>query len=117
MKIDEKLFATDSPYLKAADHTDMNKIVTIESVGEDEYEGDNGNVEKFIYIAVKGGSKPIKVAKGQLKKLVAALGDDSGAWIGRKINLSTQEWNINGNNTVGWNMTVIGDEPDDDIPF
>lgn len=117
MIIDEALFKSDSPYEKAADHVDMNTILSIESVGEDEYEDDKGAVTKFVYIKFTKAEKPIKVSKGNLKILVGQLSPDTGAWIGRKVNLSTKEWDINGNKTVGWVMTPLGDEPDDAIPF
>ena len=110
-----------APYLKASDHKGLNAVVKIKSGYADSKTFDDE--EQHGYALDVGKEKNIWISKGNLKLLVAEFGNDTEKWAGKTILLTTKNWDIRGNKTVGWVTSPIkdadkaGDEFSDDIPF
>jgi hypothetical protein len=110
-------FASESQWLKAADHEDMNRRVKVEKVGSDVLTGDDGEKD-VIWVKFDKAPKPIILSKTNGMAMIAAYGEESDAWYGKEVQLTTKKYNINGNNTTGWICVPLKDsDPEDDIPF
>jgi hypothetical protein len=115
-----KMFETESNYLKAADYPDMNKTLHIEGTGTDTLNNPDGSSKDVVWIKLKGASKPMVLSLTNGRMLVGHLGANSDDWIGKKVLLTTKQYNIEGKNTRGWVMMPIVEgknEMDDEIPF
>lgn len=126
------MFDSDSPYLKAAEHPDTNKILVIDSVGQDVLNYDGQPPKEVIWVQFDQAPKPIVLSKTNGRNLIAALGDETDSWKGRKCLVSTKKYTFdNGSTAVGWVISPMPEEkpqvdagtdggaagPDDDIPW
>lgn len=111
-------FDSDSPYAKAADQRGFNKQAIIEDSGSDVMSNDDGE-RKVIWIAVSCLDKPIILSKTNGRTLRDAFGGETKRWHGKRLLLTTKEYNFDSRASVGWITTPMLDEPefDDDIPF
>ena len=117
MKIPSDFFTTDSPWMKAADHADMNKRVKVAEAGQDTLTDDSGDKD-VVWLRFKNAEKPIILSKTNGNAMLAAFGEETDNWVGKECQLSTKSYNISGNQTTGWIVTPLVDtDPDDDIPF
>lgn len=113
-----KMFESDSPYAKAADAAGINQMFTVEAAGLDTVTFD-GVTEEVCFVKLKGSEKPIKLSKTNGRGMVKAFGGNPDDWAGKKVHVSTKDYNINGKAVTGWVITAINDTdaPEDDIPF
>ena len=110
---------SSSPYLKAADHAGLNKIVTVKSADVDEVTWPDGKTET-VYVIDIGKEKPIKLSKTNMRTMVGIGGNNTDDWAGKKVVLATRDYDIDGKATTGWTVSAVptsDDGPDDDIPF
>ena len=113
-------FDSDSPYAKAADQRGFNKQSLIEDSGGDVMSNDDGD-RKVIWLAVSALEKPIILSKTNGRTLRDAFGTDTKRWHGKRILLTTKDYNFDGRASTGWITTPMldddGDDFDDEIPF
>jgi hypothetical protein len=107
---------SSSPHLKASEHAGYNKQCEIKTAGTDELNYP-GEPTKHGYVIGIGAPKDIWLSKTNLKAIVAQFGNDTEKWVGKKILLTTKEYDIEGKQSVGWITTPMGDDMSDDIPF
>ena len=111
-------FDSDSPYAKAADQRGFNKQSIIEDSGSDVMQNDDGE-RKVIWITLSALEKPIILSKTNGRTLREAFGGETKRWHGKRVLLTTKDYNFDGRASTGWITTPMLDEPefDDDIPF
>ena len=74
------MFESSSPYAKAADTPDINKVMTIETVGQDTLTSPDGGEEEKVFVKFKEASKPIILSKTNGRALVTTFGPDTETW-------------------------------------
>jgi hypothetical protein len=125
-----EMLVSDSPYSSAKELQPINETATIDEVGTDVYEGN----PPFIWIKPDCLEKPVRLNKTNARGLAGQFGNDTDAWVGKKITLMTvPSQTPDGTATFGW-MTIpvtgkkgqgkakpatvpVNATPDDDIPF
>lgn len=115
-----KMFENESNYLKAADYPDMNKTLQIEGTGTGTLNNADGTTKDIVWIKLKGASKPMVLSLTNGRMLVGHFGAKSEDWVGKKVLLTTKQYNIDGKVTRGWILMPIKEsepELDDAIPF
>ena len=114
-----KFFESDSPYAKAADHKGLNKTLAIEDVGTDRRSFDGEPDRDIVWVKLEKTSKPIVLSKTNGSVLVGAFGGTIEEWKGKKVLLTTKDYQFDGKSSTGWITTPILDngEYEDDIPF
>ena len=116
-----KMFETDSPWMKAADHAGLNKQLLIEDVGLDELNYPGEAPKQIVWVKLEKAPKPIVLSKTNGSVLVGAFGGKMEDWKQKKVLLTTRDYSIDGKNTTGWVITpLLADKStgfDDDIPF
>lgn len=116
----EKLFASDSPYLKAADHVGLNKQCVIKNAGTDTLSFPDKQPQDGAWIDV-GAAKPIWLSKTNGRTLIAAYGGDTAGWLQKKVLVTTKDYTMEGGKkTTGWVIIPMLDDAkgfDDSIPF
>jgi hypothetical protein len=114
------MFASESPYLKAADHETINRQCIIKNAGTDTLNFDGKPPQDGAWIDV-GAEKPIWLSKTNGRTLVGAFGNKTEEWIGNKVLITTRPYNMEGKKTVGWVITPLLEQKspgfDDDIHF
>jgi len=116
----QKLFDSESPYLKAADHAGMNKTCTIKNAGIDTLNFPDQPPQDGAWIDI-GASKPVWLSKTNGRTLIGAFGNTTEEWLQKKVLVTTKDYDINGKKTTGWLIIPLTDKPtpgfEDDIPF
>lgn len=113
-----KMFETESPWAKAADHEGLNKTLRIEEVGTDTLSFEGQPDKDIVWIKLEKTSKPIVLSKTNGAALVGAFGGTIEDWKQKKVLLTTKKYNFDGKVTIGWIVTPLVDEDyDDEIPF
>lgn len=120
----EGYFDSDSPYAKAADNHGFNKQAIIEDSGKDVMQNDDGD-RKVIWVALSCLDKPLILSKTNGRGLNSAFGTNTNKWKGKRVLVTTKDYNIDGKATTGWITTPMvesagdaqGDLFDDEIPF
>ena len=117
------MFDSSSPYAKAADTPDINKVMRIEAVGQDTLTSPDGGEEDKIYVKFAEATKPIILSRTNGRALVATFGAETDAWIGREVLLTTKLYQFDGKSSRGFiTMPMAAKDVEngslnDDIPF
>ena len=115
-----KMFESESPWAKAADHKGLNKTLVIEDTGTDTLSFDGQPDRDIVWVKLEKTSKPIVLSKTNGSVLVGAFGNHIEEWKQKKVLLTTKDYNFDGKQSTGWILTPIlddGKDFDDDIPF
>ena len=113
-----KLFETDSPWMKAAEHKGLNKTLKIEDVGTDRLSFEGQPDRDIVWIKLEKAPKPIVLSKTNGSVLVGAFGGEIEEWKGKKVLLTTKDYNFDGKQSTGWITTpILSEDYEDDIPF
>ncbi len=117
------MFESSSPYAKAADTPDINKIMTIESVGKDTLTSPDGGEQEKVFVKFKEASKPIILSLTNGRALVGTFGADDKDWVGREVLLTTKLYQFDGKSSRGFITMPMAAKAkevpglNDDIPF
>lgn len=114
-----KYAKSDSLYETAKDHRGCNKQAIIEATGEDTFMGrDGANEQTKMYLGVSSFEKPVVLSPTNVQNIIDQFGVNSKKWEGKRVLITTKDYNIDGNQTVGFIvMPLLDVEFDDDIPF
>ena len=117
------MFASESPYAKAMDTPDINKVMKIEGVGIDTLTAADGSTEDKVWLKFTEAKKPIILSKTNGRALVTTFGPDTDKWTGREVLVTTKQYNFDGKTSRGFitmpmaEKAVTAGELDDAIPF
>ena len=109
MKVSD-IYTSESAFMRASDHKGINAIATIDDVGQDLFPGKHGREEAKLVITIKGKDQGIVLSKGNARTLADAFGDDTNKWAGKKINIQTKDYDIEGKQTTGFILSQPASE-------
>jgi len=115
----QRMFESESPYLKAADHEGINRQCIIKNAGTDTLNFDGKPPQEGAWIDV-GAEKPIWLSKTNGRTLIGAFGNTTEEWLQKKVLLTTKDYTMEGGKkTAGWLVIPMLDDKgfDDKIPF
>jgi hypothetical protein len=105
-----------SKYLKAADLNGEDKVLTIESVTEEEVGVER---ERKPVVFFRGMQKGLVLNKTNADRLAHRLGDETGAWRGANVELYSELVSYQGQKMEGLRVRVKSpaSAPSDEMPF
>ena len=110
-----KFAKTDSPYESAKNHRGCNKQAIIEMVADDIFSRDGEPDQKKMYLGLSAFEKPIVLSPTNVQSVIDQYGTATKKWIQKRVLVTTKDYNIDGNQTVGFIIMPLV-EFDDAIP-
>ena len=111
-----KYAKSDSPYEAAKNFRGCNKQSIIEAVGEDTFSRDGQPDQTKMFIGVSAFEKPIVLSPTNVQSIIDQYGTKTKKWEGKRVLITTKDYNIDGNQTCGFIIMPLVDEFDDEIP-
>jgi len=103
MKVSDT-YPNTGQYLKAVDHVGQTINATIAAVTSDTFEREGAASQTRLVAFFTGVKLGLVLSPTNARTLAAAYGDESGAWVGRSVIVTTKAYDIEGKKTHGFVM-------------